>query len=131
MRRAGVLGLAITIASATVACAEPRKIMGAGTISCAEWQQYRSYEQNGNEQYQVNAYQAQALIDGFLSGYNTAIVGPDILASGLGGRASYAWIDNYCRSKPLDLLINATWTLCRNCSRERGNDRAGSHGVST
>ena len=106
MRRAGVLGLAITIASATVACAEPRKIMGAGTISCAG-----SYEQNGNEQYQVNAYQAQAWIDGFLSGYNTAIVGPDILASGLGGTASYAWIDNYCRSKPLDLLINATWAL--------------------
>jgi hypothetical protein len=115
-----LLGLAIAISGASGVSAEPRMVMGAGTISCGEWQQSRTYQQNGNVQFQVNAYQAQAWIDGFLSGYNMASVGPDILASRLGGTASYTWIDNYCRSNPLDRLSIAAWGLLQELqSREQ------------
>ncbi len=41
---------------------------------CAEWQQYRS---SGNK---PGSYQAQAWIDGYLSGSNSSGNGPDFIA---------------------------------------------------
>jgi hypothetical protein len=81
--------------------------MGAGVVSCGEWLNIRST--GGN---QANAFQASAWIDGFLSGVNAGIPGnSDFLASKPSSIALYAWVDNYCRSHPLDPLRTAALAL--------------------
>ncbi len=74
MIRIALLGLAVAIASTSEASAQNKMYYGAGSISCAEWLRYRS---TGNK---PNSYQAQAWMDGFLSGYNVADDGADFLA---------------------------------------------------
>lgn len=100
-----LLGFAIAALMTSGALAREGIMYGAGTISCGEWQQHRS------SGYKANSYQAQAWVDGFLSGINTAGDGPDFLAPKPDAVAFYAWIDNYCREKPLDALIQAAFAL--------------------
>ena len=100
-----VLGFAIASTLATGAFAQTRMVYGAGMVSCGEWQQYRS---SGDK---PNSYQAQAWIDGFLSGYNSAGEGPDFLTPKPSSIAYYAWVDNYCRERPLDTLALAIFAL--------------------
>ncbi len=57
-----------------------------------------------------NSYQAQAWVDGFLSGYNVADDGADFLAP-VKPVAVYAWVDNYCGPKPLDQRVEAALAL--------------------
>lgn len=78
---------------------------GAGTISCAEWQKYRV----ANDR--PHAIQAEAWLDGYLSGYNSASDDIDFLDSKPNTVALYAWVDNYCASNPLDSLIVAAFKL--------------------
>jgi hypothetical protein len=60
------------------------------------------------------AYQLEAWIDGYLSGFNVAKPsGPDVLASHPNGHALNAWVDNYCRSKPLEPIITAVHVLIK------------------
>jgi hypothetical protein len=79
-------------------------VFGVGTVSCGEWQQYRT---TGDL---AVRYQAQAWVDGFLSGYNKS-ADQDILDSQPSPVALYAWIDNYCVSRPLDRLSQAAGAL--------------------
>jgi hypothetical protein len=91
-------------------------IMGAGTVSCGEWLRVRSAENSpGNITERATRYQLTAWIDGYLSGTNIANAGriADFLASGLDGNAESAFVDNYCRSKPLDALVNAVQALMK------------------
>lgn len=103
--RAALIGLAIATVTANAAFARAGYVYGAGTISCGEWQQVRSSGDKGS------VYQAQAWVDGFLSGLNFGEAEPDFLAPKPDKIAFYAWIDNYCREKPLDALITATFKL--------------------
>jgi hypothetical protein len=80
-------------------------LFGAGTISCAEWQKYRASDDR------PHSYQAQAWVDGYLFGYNSALDKLDILASQLSPIPLYAWIDNYCTAHPLDRLATSAWEL--------------------
>jgi hypothetical protein len=107
MVRVVLLGLAIAaVAAVNEGIARDGTGYGAGTISCGEWQQHRV------SGYKSNSYQAQAWIDGFLSGLNmTADSGPDFLVPKPDPVAYYAWIDNYCREKPLDPLAQAALAL--------------------
>ena len=89
----------------TSAAEGDKVVYGAGMITCGEWQKYRS---SGDK---PNSYQAQAWIDGYLSGTNGAGSGPDFLAPKPSDVAYYAWIDNYCAQNPLDRLIRAVWLL--------------------
>jgi hypothetical protein len=50
----------------------------------------------------------QAWFDGFLSGSGEEI---DFIAPKATEVAYYAWIDNYCRQNPLDLVEDATAAL--------------------
>jgi hypothetical protein len=87
-------------------CAEgDRMVYGAGMITCAEWQQYRS---TGNK---VANAQLEAWIDGFLSGYNTASDDTDFIIPKPETIAYYAWIDNYCSQNPLNKVMQATMAL--------------------
>lgn len=107
--------LATVALFATVHHSDAQIIMGAGTISCGEWLQFRSAQtNNGNVQQVGAALQAEAWIDGFLSGFNTGKPpGSDLLQSQPNGFALNAWIDNYCRSKPLDAIASAAIALVK------------------
>ena len=87
-------------------------------ISCAEWLNYRS---TGDK---PHSYQAQAWVDGFLSGYNVADDEHDnFLEVPNSTVASYAWIDNYCGPKPLDKLMQAAMALKTELQRRSGSQR--------
>jgi hypothetical protein len=105
MIRSTLLGLAIAAALTGGASAEHKMVYGAGMISCGEWQQYRS---TGDK---PGSYQAQAWIDGYLSGSNAAGSDADFLAAKTSSVAYYSWIDNYCGQHPLDLLVQAVMFL--------------------
>jgi len=102
MRAALSLSLLLLTGSAR---AEHRMIYGTGMVTCAEWQQYRATRNKA-----ANA-QLEAWIDGFLSGYNTAIEGTDFIAPKPESVAYYAWIDNYCSQNPLNKLALAVTAL--------------------
>jgi|ERR1039458_3854960 hypothetical protein len=113
MIRIALLGLAIAVAVPSGVSAQT--IMGAGMISCGEWTRLRSFEgRAGNFKELASLYQAQAWVDGFVSGINSANnVHTDLLASRPSGVAMYAWVDNYCRSKPLDVVAQAVDALVK------------------
>jgi hypothetical protein len=105
MIRIALLGLAFTTALMSGASAQNKLVYGAGMITCGEWQQYRS---SGNK---PGSYQAQAWIDGYLSGSNASGNGSDFLAPKPSDIAYYAWIDNYCAQNPLNPLVQAVGLL--------------------
>ena len=105
MIRVAILGLAVATALTGGASAENKMVYGAGMITCGEWQQHRS---TGNK---PASYQAQAWIDGYLSGSNASGNGADFLAPKPSDVAYYAWLDNYCAQHPLDLLLQAVTLL--------------------
>ena len=118
MIRIGLLGLAILIAAENNTSAQT--IMGAGMISCGEWVRLRSFEGREGQHFKelASLYQVQAWVDGFVSGTNSTsdpadTKGPDLLASRPSSVAMYAWIDNYCRSKPLDPVASGVLSLTR------------------
>ena len=105
-------------------------VVGGGMISCGEWLRLRSAEDKGGSNYRDLAanYQLRAWIDGFLSGANVgsgeAIARdprkPDFLSSHPDGASLYAFVDNYCRSKPLNLIVQAAEALMKELqSRQR------------
>jgi hypothetical protein len=98
-------GMAIAAALMSSALAENKMVYGAGMITCGEWQHYRS---SGNKPANV---QAQAWIDGYLSGSNASGDGPDFIAPKPTDIAYYAWIDNYCAQNPLNPLLQAVLLL--------------------
>jgi hypothetical protein len=104
------LVLAMTLGA--VSSASSQTVFGAGTLTCGEWQQFRT--QAANEKNLGNAYQLHAWVDGFLSGYNIGGTGgPDFLLGSSNGVAYYSWIDNYCSAKPLDHVGQAVMMLVR------------------
>jgi hypothetical protein len=94
--------------------------IGAGTISCGEFLRLRSVESSPGSNFRdlASAYQIKAWLDGFLSGYNVGAtdVNPstaDILISRPDGAALYAFVDNYCKSTPLDPVVSAASALVK------------------
>jgi hypothetical protein len=108
---------AVTGAIITVSPVSAQTIIGAGVISCGEWLRVRSFESGPKNTKEVSSsYQLQAWIHGYLSGIDLANVsGIDFLGRDIASRpsqaASNAWVDNYCRSKPLDLIVDAVDAL--------------------
>ena len=95
---AGSFAVCLSIATAD---AQDITVMGLVPNSCGTWTQVRSTRE-------TQAYQSWVL--GFLSGANLAFGNPDFLA-GVDTNAVHAWIDNYCRAKPLDGLPMAVQAL--------------------
>jgi hypothetical protein len=101
---AGFIAMSVESAWAYDPKAGDRIVYGAGVVTCAEWQQYRS---TGNKS---ATFQLQAWIDGFFSGYN-AESGVDFLAPKPESVAYYTWIDNYCSQNPLNKVMQAAVAL--------------------
>ncbi len=105
--RAGFLAALsmVTTASPIWAADGDRMVYGAGMVTCAEWQQYRSTNNR------PATLQLEAWVDGFLSGYNMASEGRDVIAPKPESVAYYAWIDNYCQRNPLEKVVKAVFEL--------------------
>ena len=101
-----LLGLLLSIAAADSAFAQGKAVTGYSSYSCGQWQQFRTAKD-------VGSFQLEACIVGVLSGYNLASEGPDFLISAPHDKnvSIYMWIDNYCRGKPLDTILQATLAL--------------------
>jgi hypothetical protein len=78
-------------------------IMGS-QASCGKWVQQRSLPQHPARA------QDEAWIAGYLSGINIAASSGDLLR-GLDDEAIYSWMDNYCRSHPLEGIADAAEKL--------------------
>jgi hypothetical protein len=105
MIRRAILALLISIGLISHSIAQFKAYYGAGTVSCAEWVRFRT---TGDK---PNSYQVEAWIDGYLSGSNVYDSGADFLITQPKAVALYAWIDNYCGSKPLDQIVQAAGAL--------------------
>jgi hypothetical protein len=80
--------------------------IGSGTASCGTWSAYRQaphvYPADTVEQWVV----------GFLSGVGAADDRLDPL-NGVDGEGVWGWIDNYCRSNPIDPIEKAATEFVR------------------
>jgi hypothetical protein len=94
---------AMVAACVSIATADDRPVHITGPIqnSCGTWTQMRNTQQ-------AQAYEYWVL--GFLSGANFHEGNTDFL-QGLDINAAKAWMDNYCRAKPLDTLTVAMVAL--------------------
>ena len=93
----------IVMALTAQASAQNRLIFGEGLTSCGTWTQAR---QAGT----VKAGLAAQWVAGWLSGRNRQDGSPDFLV-GTDFDGLMAWIDNYCRSNPLDSVGTAAFRL--------------------
>lgn len=100
MNRAPLYAM-VLLAFCSSADAAGRVVYGAGAISCAEWQDYRT---SGGR---VAKLQAESWVDGYLSGFNVGSQTADFLRNKPNDIALYTWLDNYCSTRPLDMLVIA------------------------
>ncbi len=105
MVRKLVLMIAVATLALSEAAAAEKIVYGAGFVTCGEWQHYRT---TGDK---PASYQAQAWVDGYLSGLNSAGNGADFLAPKPSSITFYIWIDNYCAQNPLNELVQAVMAL--------------------
>jgi hypothetical protein len=101
--KAPLAALALAIAAAVPNnAAAGVSMIGDGQASCGSWTDARRFPDG------IGAEMDEQWVVGFISG--VAYQGPhdnfDPLR-GLDGAAVWAWIDNYCRSNPLDNITNA------------------------
>jgi hypothetical protein len=84
---------------------ETRRFFGEGAASCVEWTRERQVNKGlGTEM--------MAWIRGYLSGANAYYASADVLKqTGVSVDASYALIDGYCRTHPLENLVVAADAL--------------------
>ena len=92
---AGMLG-----ASVQVSFAGRKAYIGEGVYSCGAWTQERARDAKSQR-----AQLEKSWILGFVSGAN--IYGETEILSQLDAPTLYAWVDNYCRSKPLARVYDA------------------------
>jgi hypothetical protein len=97
-----------------IAPAAAQSIKGSGSDDCGEWLQYRQSvaSQQATSRDVLLLSMEKSWIDGFVSGINAtqAFGNADLLGSHP-GEGMYAWVDNYCRSKPLDNILAASLAL--------------------
>jgi hypothetical protein len=123
-RTAGAAAVAALLAAAptVVTAAGYAETLGQGTISCRQWLQDR--QETGGQKWVIAVHEAWVL--GFISGMNSGVLdtlGFDKLSHAGEGTDSediFAWIDNYCRERPLDHLAGAAlalWHVLRDASK--------------
>ena len=81
----------------------PKKHIGEGNSSCGAWTLER-------QQNSVRSTLYATWVLGFVSGQNADDSLPDFL-KGVDAGAILGWIDNYCRSNPLEKVVGAADSL--------------------
>jgi hypothetical protein len=115
-RKAMLLAIAIGAASAPISPIFAQTIKGSGNDSCGEWLQHRQAiaAQRATNVHVTLLSMEQSWIDGFVSGINATKAYGDVdLLGSHPGEGMYVWVDNYCRSKPLDSILGASISLAR------------------
>jgi hypothetical protein len=111
MIRAAVLLSLIVLSAPAMAQAS---LIGASQQSCGSWTHERKNDSS-------MSYVYASWIVGYVSGLNatgvTVLKSPDLL-KGIDGNAVIGWMDNYCRSHPLENLGDATVTLLAELSKK-------------
>ena len=79
------------------------EVFGNGSsVSCSQWLQDR-------QSASAERYADENWVLGFLTGVNAAT--SSTTGSGSDAAGKFAWIDNYCRAHPLELLVGAAERL--------------------
>jgi hypothetical protein len=107
MIRIVMLAIAMLAAASLQASSQPsgsRAIVGWGLKSCGTWTQVRQATESADHTV------IEAWVVGFMSGMNLDRTHPDALV-GTDFDGLMAWIDNYCRSNPLQAIAFAATSL--------------------
>jgi hypothetical protein len=104
--KARFAALAIAIAAAVPHQAHAVRYIGAGAETCGFWTEVRRYPGNPNDG------SIKQWVLGFISGTALGGFGLDPKwgfdpLEGVDAYAVWAWVDNYCRAHPLEIIANA------------------------
>ena len=100
-----------------VVSANANEIRGAGASTCGTWLQYRISKEKFAELF---AELHLHWIQGFISSYNQFVYtgrNPDGIFGSVDSKSIAAWMDNYCRAKPLDTVYQGTLVLVEELKR--------------
>jgi hypothetical protein len=89
-------------------------IKGSGNDNCGDWLAYRQSvgTQQATSREVMLLSMEKSWIDGFVSAINaTQHFGSMDLLNARPGEGMYVWVDNYCRSKPLSSILDASIAL--------------------
>ena len=102
MKRIFVVALLFSVAQP---CISSTSITTLGDIDCGSWLDHRAHPDG------FAALNDEAYLNGILTGINaTATQGgfiTDPLSKLKNGNQAWFWVDNYCKSHPLDTISNA------------------------
>jgi hypothetical protein len=101
-----VIMLLLVVLGPTSAYAETKAILGPGASTCGKWTQARK-----TEQYPAQLGWALGFISAYNNYMNTNVFGNSDT------EAIAGWIDNYCVTKPLDTVYNASVELVKELDR--------------
>ncbi len=104
MIRALVVAAIMLVAASLEASAQDRMIFGEAGTSCRTWTQARQTKSR-------KAGLSAQWVAGYLSGSNVEADHPADVLGGTNFDGLMAWIDNYCRANPLDLVGTAALKL--------------------
>jgi hypothetical protein len=104
MIRALVVAAIMLVAASLEASAQDRIIFGEAGTSCRTWTQARQTKSR-------KAGLSAQWVAGYLSGSNVEADHPADVLVGTNFDGLMAWIDNYCRANPLDLVGTAALKL--------------------
>ena len=92
-----------------------RGIIGDGGQSCGAWTEERARDSRSSEYMKV-------WVLGYVSGVNMHMGDnyPNIIGGGVDASAIWAWIDNYCRAHPLEIIQGAAIKLVEELLRGAG-----------
>jgi hypothetical protein len=124
MIRISLLALAISISGVIETRARDVTILGFGNKSCGSWIEARRANS-------AIANNFEGWVAGFLSGSNSVLssnpaLGIDILeqvSAQSDAQGLWAWIDNYCQSRPLNSVATAADALGGELIRRAGGDK--------
>ena len=105
MKRVALVPLLMAGAMTLTSAQADNVVVGFQQTSCGQWTQARASHQSAEMEFWAM---------GFVSGASFVRqleVGTGILDSATDAQAIYTWIDNYCRSKPLELFPVAAASL--------------------
>jgi hypothetical protein len=115
MRPIGVFVVVVSVLCPTLAFPQvPFFNFGEGTASCGEFLQAAEAERKERpptarptEVYNRHYGSFMHFADGFLTGANVWDTTHSLLGKSTDAQGRMAWIENYCRAKPLDPFSNA------------------------
>jgi hypothetical protein len=95
-----ILASVMLIAAYVQASAQTYTVIGQENVFCGRWTQAHTHRDD-------RSWAMRSWVLGYLSGVNNA--SPDLVPGDAG--AILDWIDNYCRSNPLDPIVDAADAL--------------------